>query len=122
MKKVSLLPKAQNQAEIQLHAEIYTFFHNNYPEHRKLLNYNLNNSANAIDGNKNRQLGLQAGRSDFVLYYKKTAYMLELKTLTGKQREEQRKWQERIQNEGFPYIIIRTLEEFKTFIKSIGIE
>ena len=48
--------------------------------------------------------------------------MLELKTLTGRQHEEQKKWQKCIQNEGFPYIIIRTLEEFITFLKSIDIK
>lgn len=112
----------KKQAEIQLHASIYVYFHNNYPNLRGCLCYNLNNSANALDGNKNRQLGLQAGRSDLVLYYQKKAYMLELKTLTGRQHEEQKRWQKCIQNEGFPYIIIRTLEEFITFLKSIDIK
>ena len=80
-----------------------------------MLCYNLNNSANKIDGNRNKALGLIKGRSDMVYYYQSSAYMIELKNAKGKQSKEQILWQELLESQGFTYVVIRSLEEFKQF-------
>ena len=89
-----------NDSEERIQQQMFMWFHNTYPELRGLLCYNLNNSKNKIDGNKNKSLGLQAGRSDMVLYYQGKAVMIELKTPTGKQQPIQKKWEETIKNKG----------------------
>ena len=76
--------------EIQIQTACYLWFHNNFPSDRGLLCYNLGNSKNKIDGNKNKALGLQAGRSDLVYYYAGKANMIEIKDATGKQSEKQK--------------------------------
>jgi hypothetical protein len=108
--------------ESALQSQCFLWFHNNFPALRGLLCYNLNNSKNAIDGNRNRSLGLQKGRSDMTLFYAGKTYHIEFKTETGRQSPEQKKWQELVESHGFEYIIIRTLEEFKQLIINIHSE
>lgn len=107
------------QSEARIQQECYTYFHNNYPNLRGLLCYNLNNSKNRIAGAINFSLGLQAGRSDMVYYRKGRAYMIELKTPDGRQSPKQKEWQQKIEAEGFVYVVIRSVDEFKEFLKKV---
>jgi len=100
------------KSEIKLQSEIFKHFHNNFPNERGLLCYNLNNSANKIQGNQNKALGLIAGRSDMVYYRNGKATMIELKTIDGIQSKDQKNWENVIKCQGFDYYIIRTLDEF----------
>jgi hypothetical protein len=106
------------ESEIKIQASCFLWHWNNYPNERGLLCYNLNNSANKIQGNQNKSLGLIKGRSDMVYYKSGKAIMIEFKNDNGKQLPEQKKWEELIINEGFQYHIIRSIEEFKTLIKN----
>jgi hypothetical protein len=106
-------------SEAKLQSDCYLWFHQQYPEYRGLLCYNLNNSRSKIQAMTDRSLGLQPGRSDLVLYYKSIAYMLEAKTQTGKQEPNQKVWQAKIVNAGFTYQIFRSKEEFICLILSI---
>jgi len=105
--------------EIQIQKACYIWFHNTFPADRGLLCYNLGNSKNAIDGNKNKALGLQAGRSDLVYYFAGKANMIEIKDLAGRQSEKQKEWQKLIELNGFSYDIVRSLEEFQLLIARI---
>lgn len=87
-----------------------------YPKHKKLLCYNYNNSKSELEGKRNKAKGLQAGRSDLVLYYKGKATMIELKTKTGSQKEAQKEWQSAIEAQGFEYKIVRNFNEFMFLI------
>jgi len=100
------------QSEIKLQSECFLWHWNSRPAERGLLCYNLNNSANKIQGNQNKALGLIKGRSDMVYYKNGTAIMLEFKTETGTQSPEQKRWQLLIESQGFRYVIIRTLNDF----------
>jgi hypothetical protein len=105
--------------EDRLQQECYLWFHNSFPNLRGLLCYNFNNSANKIQANKNRGMGLQKGRSDLVFYYKGNAFMIEMKTSTGTQQPEQKKWQEIVVSSGFTYQIARSKKEFQEIINKI---
>jgi hypothetical protein len=105
-----------NSSEDFLHSSCYLWFHENYPELRGLLCYNLNNSRNKIQGMMDKGKGLQRGRSDLVFYYNGKATMIELKTENGTQEPDQKKWQSKIESAGFEYFIIRSLNEFKSVI------
>jgi hypothetical protein len=104
---------ARIMSEDKLQSECYLWFHNTYPELRGLLCYNLNNSMNRIRGMMDKSMGLQPGRSDMVFYYQGRAVMIEFKTLDGRQSKVQMEWQQKIQQAGFYYYIIRSLEEFQ---------
>ncbi len=105
-----------NKGEDRLQADAYRWFHNTYPNLRGALCYNHNNSRNAIEGAKNKAMGLQKGRSDMVLYLNGKAFMIEWKTAKGKQSAKQKEWQELIESQGFSYYIVRSIEEFKQIV------
>jgi hypothetical protein len=105
------------ESEIKIQSECFLWHWNTYPDERGLLCYNLNNSANKIQGNQNKALGLIKGRSDMVYYKNGKATMIEFKNDIGKQLPEQKKWQEIITNSGFKYHIIRSLDEFRNLIQ-----
>ena len=111
--------KIIEKAEDRIQAEAYIWFHNTFPEFRGLLCYNLNNSANKIQGNKNKSMGLQAGRSDMVMYFKGNAYMFEFKTAEGRQQKVQKEWMVKVLSQGFEYHIIRNTTTFKETICNI---
>ena len=105
-------------SEVKIQAQIFQYHWNNYPEERGLLCYNLNNSANKIQGSQNKAIGLIKGRSDMVYYNNGTAIMIELKNDTGKQSKEQLLWQTTIEKAGFKYLIMRSLQDFIDFKES----
>ena len=107
------------KSEHRVQQEIIIWFHNEYPSLRGLLCYNNNNSEGGYKGAKNKYLGIVPGRSDLVLYYKGEAIMIELKNETGTQKPLQKKWEALVRKQGFSYVIIRSLEEFKNMIKGM---
>lgn len=106
-------------SEDRLQQECYLWFHNTYPQYRGLLNYNLNNSANVLQGKKNKEMGLQKGRSDMVFYFNSKAFMLEAKTDKGYQSSKQKQWQEIIEKAGFKYFIFRNRIQFINIVSAI---
>lgn len=108
------------QDELKLQAVCSQWFWNTYPEHRRLLHCNMNNSHNAIAGNKAKAVGVVAGVADleFVWY---RMYFIELKVGAGVQSPEQIDFQNKVENFSHVYLIIRSFQEFKTLIcKLIG--
>lgn len=107
------------ELEERIQEECYLWFHNGFPKYRGLLCYNLNNSANRIQGTKNKAMGLQAGRSDMVFYFDSKAHMIEFKTEDGEQSPNQEKWEALIRSQGFDYHIVRSKQEFVYLISKI---
>jgi hypothetical protein len=108
-----------NKSEDKLQSDCYLWFHETYPKYRGLLCYNLNNSRNKIRASMDKGMGLQKGRADMVLYWKGSAYHIELKLPNGVQSPDQKKWQAVILLAGFEYTIIRSLEDFKDYTNGI---
>lgn len=102
--------------EDKLQSECYLWFHHTFTEYRGLLCYNLNNSRNKIQAMMDKGKGLQKGRSDMVFYLNGTGLMIEFKIETGYQSKEQKEWQAKIENAGFCYKIVRSLDQFKLVI------
>ena len=107
------------KTESQLQSYCYLWAHNNLPEIRKLLCYNLNNSKNKIDGARNKSMGLQKGRSDMVLYWKGTAHMIEMKLPGEGQTKDQKKWESKITSHGFAYHICDSFEQFQQIVNEV---
>lgn len=107
------------EAEERIQTFCYCWYHNEFPEYRGLLCYNLNNSKNKIDGARNKAMGIQKGRSDLVLYWQAKAYHIEMKTPTGEQSPEQIEWQNKVEAQGFEYHLVRSLSEFQKIILTI---
>ena len=105
--------------ESKLQATCYLHWHNTYPDLRGLLCYNLNNSRNIIDGNRNKAMGLQAGRSDMVLYYQGQTVHIEFKLPGESQSKAQRDWQDLVQSHGFRYEVVRSVGEFRKLVEGV---
>lgn len=108
-----------NNSEDRLQSNCYQWFHNEFPELRGLLCYNLNNSRNKIRAMMDRGMGLQAGRADMVFYCAGKAHHIEIKLEKGVQSKVQKEWEQKIKAAGFEYHIIRSEQEFKELILGI---
>lgn len=105
--------------ESKIHSECFQWHHNTFPDQRGLLCYNLGNSANKIQGNLNKAMGIIKGRSDFSFYWKGKAYFIELKSPGERQTPEQVKWQLKMEFNGFEYYLCTSLLDFKSLMYDI---
>jgi hypothetical protein len=110
---------ATTPQEALIHARCFQMAWNEYPQTRRLFAYNLNNSANRIAGARNKALGLIKGRADTELLWNGRLHYAEFKTATGRQDSAQLQFEATVTAHGATYTIIRTTEEFRTWIERI---
>lgn len=109
--------------EGKIQADCVTYFWNNFPQYRKcyfaIPNENSRIDSNAISGAIRKAMGVTKGVADTFLAVQKGNYgglFIEYKTEIGRQSSEQKEWEIIIQNQGYLYRVIRSLEEFKELI------
>lgn len=103
--------------ESRLQAEIFQYHWNHYPNERGLLFHVNNKARNAIEGNKMAAMGVVKGVSDLIyLCPGGKPVLIELKLWDGKISKEQVKWQATVQRAGYSYMILRSLQEFITYL------
>ena len=64
-------------------------------------------------------MGLVAGVADLLLLMPRGKWhglCIEMKTLDGRQRPEQKLWQDAVERQGYRYELIRTEDDFKALI------
>lgn len=64
--------------------------------------------------------GVLAGVADLILLKSNHHYgalLIEMKTKIGRQSDEQKAWQAKIEKDGYLYVVIRSLEEFMKVVK-----
>ena len=60
------------------------------------------------------------GEADLTLFSKSgETYFIEIKTLSGRQSEKQRHFQNVVESYGFQYIIMRSVEDARNFIRKV---
>lgn len=113
-------PKSNKRGspEGKIQAECVAWFWNTYPEYRGLLFHvpNEGNRESKTDGAYRKALGLVSGVSDLILLVPNEyfhALSIEMKTEIGKQSDAQIVWQQKVENQGYKYVVIRSLEGFK---------
>jgi hypothetical protein len=104
--------------EGKIQAECVAWFWNTYPEYRGLLFHvpNEGNRESKTDGAYRKALGLVSGVSDLILLVPNEyfhALCIEMKTEIGKQSDAQIVWQQKVENQRYKYVVIRSLEGFK---------
>lgn len=102
--------------EDQLQAACTQWFWNSFPLQRRMLFHVDNNSWNRVVGAKKKALGVVSGPSDLIFILCGEVVFIEMKTPTGTQSDEQKDFQLKVSHRGHQYIIIRTLDQFKSFI------
>lgn len=118
-------PKLRHHSmpEGKIQADCVTYFWNNFPQYRKcyfaIPNENSRIDSNAISGAIRKAMGVTKGVADTMLAIQRGGYaglFIEFKTEVGRQSLEQKEWEIIIQNQGYLYRVIRSLEEFKELI------
>lgn len=117
----AMLPKKKGKRpEEVLQAEIIRWYRSQYPKPHPmyyLLVSNDNNAISAQQGMKAKAQGRVAGVADLTFYKPGgQPILIELKTETGRQSADQKQWQKAVENAGYSYVIVRSLEEFKKII------
>lgn len=60
-----------------------------------------------------KAMGLKAGVSDLIIIQPDRVLFVEVKTDTGRQSPKQKEFQSIVELMGYPYLIVRSLEDFK---------
>lgn len=105
--------------EAQIQAACVTWLWNTYPQTRGLFFAVNNNSEHVARAMNRKAVGLVAGVSDTIFLWGGVAYLIEFKTPTGRQSPKQKEWEAKVNEAGFDYCIVRSLEEFKQLIEGI---
>ncbi len=113
--------RQRRQEEARLQAQCYQWCWNEHPQTRRLLFHveNERSDGNKVDGARRVAMGLVAGVSDLILLMPRGEYhglCIEMKTLVGKQRENQRTWQVLVESQGYKYCLCRSLAQFQEII------
>ena len=113
-------PKSNKRGspEGKIQSQCVAWFWNEYPEYRGLLFHipNEGNRESKTDGAYRKALGLVAGVSDLMLLVARGPYhglCIEMKTEVGRQSDVQKEWQLKVEKQGYKYIVVRSLEQFK---------
>lgn len=102
-----------------LQQKIIIWFKNNYQMHKKGLIFAVPNGStrHIAEALKLKETGLMPGVSDLiVLLPDQKTFFIELKTDIGKQSEAQKDFQYKVELLGFQYKIIRSLNEFESWL------
>ena len=103
-------------SEAKLQSDCFIWFWNNYPEQRQMLFHVNNKARNAIEGNKMKAMGVVKGVSDMILVMPGRVMFIEFKTGTGRQSPEQLHFQQKVEERGHMYAVIRTFGEFQGLV------
>ena len=108
--------KRPDDEEHRIQCECVRAFRYKYPK----LKHNLFSVPNGsrrdkITGAKLKAEGVLAGVSDLIFLKSNRFYgalLIEMKTSKGKQQESQKEWQRLISQDGYKYVICRSVSEF----------
>jgi len=109
----------KNEESIQ--QEIVIWFNNKFclktSDPRCMIFSVPNDSSNFMETKRKVNTGLLKGVSDLIIIIPNKILFIELKTETGIQSTVQKDFQSRIENLGYEYRLIRSLEQFKSLFQ-----
>jgi len=109
------------KSEDKLQFEIIAWFRNGYCLKFHKPRYCIfsvpNDGQNVVEQMRKKSMGLLRGVSDLIVLLEKICLFIEVKTVTGTQSDNQKEFQEQVEELGFDYYLVRSLDEFKTIIQ-----
>lgn len=121
---MAMQPKTRRKPrdlEHKLQAACVRWYRLQYPKMKHNLFAVPNGSKrDVIIGAKLKEEGVLAGVADLILLKSNRFYgalLIEMKTPEGRQSDTQKEWQQKITDDGFKYVIIRSLEDFQREVK-----
>lgn len=101
------------QSEAYIQQEIVLYFNNTYclKHHtpRSLIMSVPNDGAPGM-----LRTGLLPGASDLIVLHNSQIWFVEVKNDKGRQSDKQRAFEQRVTELGYRYVLVRSLDEFKT--------
>lgn len=101
------------KSEDKIQQEIVIWFRNNNLGSENIIFSVPNSGKNIVEQLRKKATGLLPGASDLICLYNKKIYFVEVKDDKGKQSDNQKTFETIIKNNGFKYILVRSLDEFK---------
>lgn len=117
--------KPHTMSEASIQSACVTWLWNNHPETRYLYIAIPNENSRStyetkkqqkISGAMRKNMGVVAGAADTLLVMKRGVFgalFIEFKTDKGRQSDAQIFWQSKVEEQGYKYIVVRSLEQFK---------
>lgn len=106
--------------ESELQIRCVKWFRVEYPEYSALLEHPKNEGmGDRSRGAIAKAEGVQAGVADLILHIPTKAFFslaIEMKTKTGQQSAEQKRWERFFEAAGGMYVIVRDFEDFTTLV------
>lgn len=106
-----------DKSESRIQYEIVSWYNNNFclkfhdPQH--FIFSVPNESKDRKETMIKKSMGLKAGVSDLIIIQPDKVLFVEVKTDTGRQSPKQKEFQSIVELMGYPYLIVRSLEDFK---------
>lgn len=112
--------RKRGSPEGRVQAECVKIAWNEYPQTRGLY-YAIPNENSRVDSNSatgaiRRSMGVVAGCADTYLAMARGGYFglyIEFKSEVGRQREEQKVFQQRVEQQGYKYVVVHSVEEWR---------
>lgn len=80
----------------------------------------LSKKAQLLTGAIRKNMGVTKGAADTALFMQRGLYgalFIEFKTEKGLQSPAQRDWQSKVEKQGYKYVVVRSLEQFKEVVE-----
>lgn len=101
-----------NHHEHNLQTACVRWFRYQYPKYLCFAVPNGGN-RNTLEASRLKAEGVLAGVSDLIIVSEKKVLFIEMKTAKGRQNENQKTFQQKLEKLGYLYFICRSFEEFE---------
>lgn len=108
------------KTESKIQQSIFLWYHNQYclkGDKRHIIFSVPNESKSKSETLQKKRMGLISGVSDMIVVRDNEVLFIEVKTSKGVQSERQKVFQKSVENLGFKYYLVRSLEDFKKIIQ-----
>lgn len=121
LQKQSKTRRKPRDDEHKLQSACVRWYRLQYPKMRhNLFSVPNGGKRDAVTAAKMKEEGALAGVADLILLKSNRFYgalLIEMKTKTGSQSESQKEWEQKIVNDGYKYVVVRSLDEFQREVK-----
>ena len=121
LQKQSKPRRKPSDEELRIQSACVRWFRLQYPKMKhNLFSVPNGGKRDAVTGAKLKEEGALAGVADLILLKSNRFYgalLIEMKTPKGSQSDSQKEWESKITQDGYKYVIIRSLDEFRKVVK-----
>jgi hypothetical protein len=105
------------KSEGKIQQECVIYFRNNNLKTNNLMFSVPNEGKSVVEQMYKKSLGMLSGVSDTIIILSNKVIFCEFKDATGKQSDNQKIFQNKVETLGFEYWLIRNIEDFKNKLK-----